>query len=46
MVVGCIGLIALAFAFVPEGRELGKSRRATPVRLADGPRPEPAERGS
>jgi hypothetical protein len=24
MVVGCIGLIALAFAFVPEGRKPGQ----------------------
>jgi hypothetical protein len=35
MVVGCIGLVALAFAFVPEGRHVGKFRRASSVGLAD-----------
>jgi hypothetical protein len=40
MVVGCIGLIALAFVFVLKGRKQGKFRRATPVGLADSPSPE------
>jgi MFS family permease len=35
MVVGCIGLIALALAFVPESRKHGKFRRATPAGLTD-----------
>jgi EmrB/QacA subfamily drug resistance transporter len=39
-VVGCIGLIAMACAFVPEGRKEGKYRRATPVRFAASPGPE------
>jgi len=39
MVVGCIGLIAMAFAFVPEGRYEGKFKRAAPVRLVDSPGP-------
>jgi MFS family permease len=45
MVVGCIGLIALAFAFVPEARKLGEFKRATLVRLADSPRPERGAKG-
>jgi MFS family permease len=39
MVVGCIGFIAMAFAFVPESRHRGKFRRATSVGLADSPGP-------
>ena len=35
MVVGCIGLIAMAFAFVPDGRQVGKFRRVSSVGLAD-----------
>jgi hypothetical protein len=31
MVVGCLGLIALALALVPDGRTQGKYRRTTPV---------------
>lgn len=46
MVVGCIALIALAFAFVPEGRKQGKFRRATPVGLADSPSLEPGGYGA
>jgi MFS transporter, DHA2 family, methylenomycin A resistance protein len=34
MVVGCIGLIAMACAFVPEGQRQSKFRRGTPVELA------------
>ena len=39
MVVGCIGLIAMAFAFVPESRHQGKFRRATSAGLANSPGP-------
>jgi EmrB/QacA subfamily drug resistance transporter len=35
MVVGCIGLIALALAFVPENRKQGKFRGVTSAGLAD-----------
>jgi MFS family permease len=38
MVVGCIGLIALALAFVPEGYTPGRIKRAEPGRLADRPK--------
>jgi MFS family permease len=34
MVVGCIGFIAIACAFVPEGHPESKGRRAAPVGLA------------
>jgi MFS family permease len=37
MVVGCIGLIVVAFAFVPEGGHAGKFRGAVPVGPADSP---------
>ena len=45
MVVGCIGLIALALAFVPEGRKSRQFKRAAPVRLADSTKPERGEKG-
>jgi hypothetical protein len=37
MVVICVGLIALAFALVSEGRTPGRFRRAAPVCLSDTP---------
>jgi hypothetical protein len=36
MVVGCIGLLAIACAFVPEGQLASKGRRAAAVELAAG----------
>jgi EmrB/QacA subfamily drug resistance transporter len=45
MVVGCIGLIALALAFVPEGRKSRKFKRTALLRLADGTKPERGEKG-
>jgi MFS family permease len=40
MIVGCIGLVALAFAFVPAARKSCRFKRGTLVYRVDTPRPE------